>query len=89
MGDFDHDTATDLAVGVPHEDLLDGALQTVPDAGVVQVLMGSTGFGGLRAADNQFWNQNSPGIQFWNQDSPGIIGGIENGDAFGHASAGP
>ena len=45
-GDFNGDTITDLAIGVPREDLAGGA-----DAGEVNVIYGATGFG-LSAANS-------------------------------------
>ena len=54
-GDFDDDGRTDLAVGVPDEDI--GALV---DGGVVHVLPGSAS--GVTATGSQYWNQNSSGI---------------------------
>ena len=65
-GDFNGDGFADLAVGVPIEDL--GA---VADAGGVHVLFGAAG--GLGAA----------GDQFWTQDTAGIAGTAEAGDEFG------
>jgi hypothetical protein len=69
-GDFNGDGFADLAVGVPFEDV-GGA----PDAGAVNVLYGSSG--GLAAAGNQFWTQ----------DSPGIGDAVEPNDQFGFAMA--
>jgi hypothetical protein len=54
-GDFDDDGDSDLAVGVPLEDL--GGLQ---DAGAVQVLPGSAG--GLTGTGSQLFTQDSPGV---------------------------
>ncbi len=55
-------------MGVPGEDI-----GTVVDAGAVQVIYGSGG--GLTAAGNQLWSQ----------DSPGIAGAAEYTDEFGSA----
>jgi hypothetical protein len=55
FGDSAGSTRTDLAVGVPDEDI--GA---VTDAGAVHVILG--GFDGLTATSSQFWSQNSAGI---------------------------
>lgn len=52
IGDFDGDGYTDLAIGVPFDDNLRGA---------VNVLYGSPE--GLSADDSQFWNQDQPGIE--------------------------
>jgi hypothetical protein len=54
-GDFNADGRTDLAVGVPYEDL--GGIR---DAGGVHIVMGSAN--GLTGTGGQFWSQNSPGI---------------------------
>jgi len=69
-GDFNDDGFDDLAIGVPLEDV--GA---IVDAGAVNVIYGSAG--GLTAAGNQFWNQNSAGI----------ADAAEASDQFGHALA--
>jgi hypothetical protein len=66
--DFNGDGFSDLAIGVPGE----GPLE---EEGAVQVLYGSAA--GLRAAHNQFWKQ----------DSPGVPGTGEAGDLFGHSLA--
>jgi hypothetical protein len=66
VGDFNGDGRDDLAIGVPGEN---------GGAGGVNVLYGSAS--GLRAAGNQFWNQ----------DSPGLLGVAEAGDNFGYALA--
>ena len=69
-GDFDVDQFDDLAIGVPGEDV-GGAV----DAGAVNVLYGSNG--GLTAAGNELWHQDSPRHQ----------GVAEAGDRFGAALA--
>jgi len=57
-GDFNDDGYTDLAVGVPYENLpIDGA--DVVDAGAVNVIYGSPN--GLTAAGNQVWTQTATG----------------------------
>ncbi len=67
--DFNGDGYTDLAVGVPYEDLAHS------NDGAVNVIYGSPS--GLRAAGNELWTQNSPGI-----------GGVsEAGDLFGYSLA--
>ena len=53
--DFDGDGLADLAVGVPDE-----WVGSAKEAGAANVLYGSPA--GLTAQDNQFWNQDSPGI---------------------------
>lgn len=54
-GDFNGDGFDDLAIGAPRENVAG-----VVDAGAVHVLYG--GSNGLRAAGNQLWTQESPGI---------------------------
>jgi hypothetical protein len=71
-GNFGKGSQADLAVGVPFEDV-----RTIEDAGAVNVIYGSAG--GLTAAGNQFWNQ----------DSSGIEGAAEGADRFGSAITGP
>jgi hypothetical protein len=56
LGDFNGDGFADLPVGVAHEDI--GA---TGDPGPVNVLYGS--LTGVAAANNQFWDQDSPGIE--------------------------
>ena len=68
FSDFNGDGFPDLAIGVPNED--GGA---VSNAGAVNVLYGSAG--GLQAT--------SPDDQFWNQDSPGVRDVAEANDQFG------
>jgi hypothetical protein len=70
-GNFGGDDGTDLAVGVPGEDV-----GTERDAGAVNVLYAIDGLG-LSSAGNQIWTQ----------DSSGIAGGSEAGDQFGSALA--
>jgi hypothetical protein len=67
-GDFNGDGFTDLAVGIPFEDV-----GTVADAGSIEVLYGSVS--GLQAT--------SPDDQSWNQESPGVKGSSETDDHFG------
>src|SRR4030095_12719074 len=68
-GDFNKDGFSDLAIGVPGEDI--GT--TIADAGAVNVIYGSSM--GLSAAGNQIFTQNSPDIE----------GNAEVGDRFGLA----
>ena len=56
-GDFNNDGYSDLAVGVPGEDVGAGPMT---NAGAVNIIYGSAS--GLTAEGNQFWSQNSPGI---------------------------
>jgi disulfide bond formation protein DsbB len=70
QADFNADGFADLAVGVPGEDV-----GSVSNAGGVSVLYGAAG--GLTAAGNQFWTQ----------DSPGVLEAVEEEDQFGAALA--
>jgi hypothetical protein len=67
-GDFNLDGTSDLAFGVSLEDL-----DTLLDAGAVNVLYGSAA--GLQAV--------SPDDQFFTQDSPGVKDIAEEQDRFG------
>jgi len=55
-GDFDGDGRSDLAIGVPFEDV-----EAIGNAGAVNVLYGSSG--GLTATGDQFWHQDSSGVK--------------------------
>jgi hypothetical protein len=72
-GDFDDDSFTDLAIGVPREDIGDAA-----DAGAVNIIYGHPY--GLSATAG-------PGNQLWSQDTPGIEGVAESYDQFGFSLA--
>lgn len=65
-GDFNGDGFSDLAIGVPEEDV-----GTIANAGAVNIIYGTAA--GLAATNNQFWNQ----------DTPGVHGAAEAGDRFG------
>jgi hypothetical protein len=68
--DFNADGRADLAIGAPSEDV-----GSVLEAGALNVLYGSAG--GLSAAGNQVWSQ----------DSPGVAGIAETQDFLGSALA--
>ncbi len=55
-GDFDDDGAFDLAVGVPGDNVAG-----IADAGAVLALFGTGG--GLRAAGDELWSQDSSGVK--------------------------
>ena len=55
VGDFDGDTFSDLAIGVPGD-----PVSGVSEAGAVQVVYGSAD--GLTATKNQLWHQNQPDV---------------------------
>jgi FG-GAP repeat len=70
--DFNNDALPDRAIGVPSEDV-----DTLVDAGVVDVLYGSTS--GLQSI--------SPQAQEWTQSSPGMPDQAEAGNRFGWSLA--
>jgi hypothetical protein len=72
VGNFGASSHSDLAVGIPREDLVNN---TVDDAGAAHVIYGSAS--GLTSTGNQFWHH----------DSPGIGWGAEPGDRFGWSLA--
>jgi hypothetical protein len=72
-GDFNKDGFSDLAIGVPKEDI-----STTSDTGAVNVIYGSSG--GLSPAAK-------PTNQIWTQNSPEIEGGAEADDIFGSTLA--
>lgn len=57
--DFNGDRRADLAIGAPREDLVPD--RVFQDQGSVNVLYGASG--GLDAAGNQWWTQDTPGVQ--------------------------
>lgn len=72
-GDFNKDGYSDLAIGVPGEDL-----GSIADAGAINVIYGSAS--GL-SPDSAIVNQ------FWTQDSPNVEDSAEAGERFGSALA--
>ena len=76
-GDFDGDGRSDLAVGVPEEDV--GGIE---DAGTVNVIYGTGG--GLAFADNQQWYQDTPDIigipEAFDRFGAALAAGDFNGD---------
>ena len=86
-GDFNNDGLSDLATGVPLEDVA-----TVVDAGGLAVFYGSGG--GLQAIlpDDQFWSQDSTGIQDAAETSDklgiSLVTGDFNFDGFDDVAAG-
>ena len=75
-GDFDGHGGTDLAVGVPDEDL-----GSVVNSGAVNVLY--AGADGLSASGNELWHQDSPGIADVAEDGDGFGLGADAGDFNG------
>ena len=79
-GDFNKDGISDLAIGVPLEDV-----GTIANAGAVNVIYGSIGItitsGGLSATVPLGGNGRAD--QIWSQDSPGIEDDAEASDNFG------
>jgi len=75
-GDFNGDGKTDLAIGVPGEDIaLRGFTNSDLDQGMVNVIYG--------CANNPAAGLCSTGNQSWSQDSSGIEDGSEVGDFSG------
>ncbi len=75
--DFNRDGFDDLALGVPGEDIRDGAFNNIPDVGAINVIYGSpTGLSATYTAN-----------QFWHQDTPGVFDNNEAFDGFGSALA--
>lgn len=83
--DFNGDGLSDIAIGVPEENLSGAG-----NGGAVNVIYGSPT--GLNAAGSQFWSQESPGIE----DVPetgdrfghAVAGGDFNGDGFDDMAVG-
>jgi F5/8 type C domain/FG-GAP repeat len=80
-GDFNKDGISDLAIGVPLEDV-----GTIGNAGAVNVIYGSIGIainsGGLSATVPLGGNGRAD--QIWSQNSPGIEDDAEASDNFGN-----
>ena len=79
-GDFDGDGISDLAIGVPGEEV-DGKI----NAGAVNVIYGSTsGLSATPIVDNDgiLSGQES---QLWHQGKPSVIEHVEDGDQFGYS----
>jgi hypothetical protein len=74
-GNFNGDGFSDLAIGVPGEDIT-STRGTFSSAGAVNVIYGTST--GLNAAATR-------ADQIWAQDSAGVLGGSEVNDAFGSA----
>jgi hypothetical protein len=90
-GEFGISTdASDLAIGVPGEDLTitffvgrTPTTRLIRDAGAVNVIYGAVATAGLAAASNQFWNQASAQIEA----GGAIADAPEDDDRFGSALA--
>ena len=72
-GDFNADRFTDLAIGVPYEDVAGSGGQTIQNAGEVNVIYGSST--GLEIAFGS--------AQQFHQGSGGVLGTLESDDRFG------
>ncbi|MEM7350812.1 MAG: hypothetical protein AAF657_08400 [Acidobacteriota bacterium] len=76
-GDFDNNGATDLAIGMPREDVTIGG-KVLVDAGIVEISYGEPG-DGLGVLDDR------PTLFY--QGFEGLVGTAETGDQFGFALA--
>jgi hypothetical protein len=85
IADFNGDGFSDLAVGVPGEDV-----NGHPDAGGVNVIYGSAT--GLTAMGNQFWTESSPGVPgataLGDQFGFAVATGDLNGDGYADLAIG-
>jgi YVTN family beta-propeller protein len=84
-GNFGKDSAEDIAIGVPGENIERGTtLPAIIDAGVINVIYGSNSVTGLASKGNQMWYQGYNGIL----DSVETIDRFSSlGDRFGSALA--
>ena len=79
-GNFGKDSADDLAIGVPLEDIqITPISPNIKDVGAVNVIYGSSS--GLNAINNQFWHQNK------DVGNNGLKDPLEKDDQFGSALA--
>jgi hypothetical protein len=75
-GDFNNDGYSDLAIGVPHENV-----DTVAGAGAVHVIYGTAA--GLSSSGDQFWHQGRPGIEDNLEDGDFFGSSLTSGDFNG------
>jgi hypothetical protein len=89
-GDFNRDGFSDLAVGVPGEDIGSTTLASVTDAGAVHVLYGSAF--GLTFSGNRLFHQGADGIldvkEPYDQFGLVLTWGDFNGDTYGDLAVG-
>ena len=82
-GDFNKDGYSDLAIGVPGEDVKFGE-ENIENAGVISVIYGLSL--GLRAANNQIWHQGLNGTLETAEQNDGFGSALAVGN-FGHGNA--
>jgi len=80
--DFNGDSVSDLAIGVPREDVVTGGVN-ITDAGQVHILRGRRTI--LTSIAPQIGGLTSALSTFFHQDSPGVSNSVESGDQFGKA----